>query len=208
MTDEVKFIFKTLLKVPIIILVCYAILNLFSFFFIYFKALGASYVVMQVAVENNYLPATELKELYAYVDEWNDIPMCNNATIIVGKSGSTLYKVTEVSPGVPQTSATYGTADARRRKQYGNTVTCGVTCDYTIVWPLSHREQLEGAGLDSKIGTTGDTVEVAGVRGGANPGFKSETELDTLRKSKRAGLPITITYTVPGLKYYPDMITH
>lgn len=206
MTDEVKFIFKTLLKVPVIILVCYAILNLFSFFFIYFKALGASYVVMQVAVENNYLPATELKELYAYVDEWNDIPMCANATIVVGKSGDTLYRVEEVSPDVPQTSATYGTADARKRKQYGNTVTCGVTCDYTIVWPLSHREQLDGAQLDRE--GAADTTGVVGVSGGTDPGFKSEAEMEAMRNAKRAGIPITITYTVPGLKYYPDMITH
>ena len=51
MSDEVKFIFKTLLKVPVIIVVSFLILNIFAFFFIYFKVLGLSYVVMQTAVK-------------------------------------------------------------------------------------------------------------------------------------------------------------
>ena len=36
MNESVKFIFKTLLKVPVFILVAYAIFNLFAFSFSYF----------------------------------------------------------------------------------------------------------------------------------------------------------------------------
>ena len=69
MSDGVKFIFKTLLKVPIIILVTYAIFNAFAFSLSYFKILGFSYVAMQTAVENNYLPTQELNTLTTYLTD-------------------------------------------------------------------------------------------------------------------------------------------
>lgn len=203
MQDEVKFIFKTLLKVPIIILVSFFILNIFAFFFIYFKVLGTSYVVMQVAVENNYLPTSELVELYNYVNEWNNIPMCSNASIVVYDDGTNVYSMANAS----DTSATYGDNDARTRKQYGKTVTCGVTCDYTLIWPLSYRETIAGAELDAVGGST-DTAGVDGLNGNNFNGFKDSTELDQMRQDKQSHIPITITYTVPGLKYYPDMLTY
>ena len=53
MAENVKFIFKTLIKVPIIIFVTYFIVNLFAFTVSYFRLLGVSYVVLQTAIENN-----------------------------------------------------------------------------------------------------------------------------------------------------------
>jgi hypothetical protein len=192
MSDSVKFIFKTLLKVPIIIFVSFFILNIFAFFFIYFKVLGTSYVVMQVAVENNYLPASELMTLYDYVDEWNDIPMVNNASIIVYDDGTDIYTMQHHA----DTDAVYGDLDARTRKQYGKTVTCGVRCEYTMVWPLDYRE------------TTVNEAGVNGLNGNNFQGFKSEAELEQAREDKLFTFPIEISYTVPGLKYYPDMLTY
>ena len=69
MTDSVKFIFKTLIKVPIFIFVAFFILNIFSIAFIYFKMLGLSYVVMQTAVENNYLPDSEVSMILTYLND-------------------------------------------------------------------------------------------------------------------------------------------
>ena len=192
MEGGVKFIFKTLLKVPIIIFTSFFILNVFAFFFIYFKALGTSYVVMQVAVENNYLPPSELTTLYNYVNDWNTIPMVNNASIIVYNDGTNIYTMTSPS----DTAVAYGDSDARYRKQYGKTVTCGVRCEYTMVWPLDYRE------------TTVNEAGVNGLDGNNFQGFKSEAELAQARQDKLFTFPIEISYTVPGLKYYPDMLTY
>ena len=54
MTDGVKFIFKTLIKVPVYIVAAFGIFNIFAFCFIYFRLLGVSYVVQQTAIENTY----------------------------------------------------------------------------------------------------------------------------------------------------------
>lgn len=204
MSDQVRFIFKTLIKVPIYILVAYGIMNVFAFFFIYFKVLGTSYIVMQMAVENNYLPVAELNELYDYVDNWNNIPMCNNAAIIIAADDGSGRPAVMNYRGE---GAMYGDLDARTRKQYGRTVTCGVRCDYTFVWPLSYRETMKGADYDA-LHT--EDVGVDGFNGGAGNfrGFKDNTELQTMRDNKRSLFHIDIMYTVPGLKYYPDMLTY
>ena len=204
MSDEVKFIFKTLIKVPIMIFVAYVILNIFAFFFIYFKALGMSYVIMQTAVENNYLPTTELRTLYSTINGWNNgqpngIPMVENASIVLDYNGNTPVVMTNINDTSPS-----GTDDARYRRQYGKNVTCGLTLNYTIIWPLSHRETLEGADLDS----TGDTVGVGGFNGGGAAVTTDTNRLRQLRERKAFTFPITLTYTVPGLKYYPDMLTY
>ena len=208
MSDEVKFIFKTLIKVPVIIMVSFFILNVFAFFFIYFKVLGTSYVIMQVAVENNYLPASEIQQLYTYINDWNasagGVPMVENAGIIVFAGGTDVKTMTNISDTTP----IYGEKDARTRKQYGNSVTCGIRCDYTMVWPLSYRETFKGAGYDAVAGETGDTTSTNGLNGDGFDGFKSEDDLEQMRKDKWYTFPIEITYTVPGLKYYPDMLTY
>lgn len=201
MSDEVKFIFKTLIKVPIMIFVAYVILNIFAFFFIYFKALGMSYVVMQTAVENNYLPTSELQTIYNYVDSWNDIAMVEDAKIVIYDDGTTIHTMNSLG----DTAATYGENDARQRKQYGKNVTCGVTLNYTIVWPLSHRETLVGADLDIN---SADNTGVGGFNGNGAAVNSDTKRLEELRERKAYQFPITITYTVPGLKYYPDMLTY
>lgn len=184
MADSVKFIFLTLIKVPIIIFIAYGILNLFAFCFIYFKMLGVSYVVMQTAVENNYLPASELNTLYTYVDSFNNISMVENATIIVGGTGldtsNPNYAVMSNSGDTAATIPDNGTnsSDARSKKQYGRTVTVGVTCDYKFIWPL----------MPNKV-----------------QGMGSTTPPQTNTGRVTANNDITIVYTVPGLRYYPDL---
>ena len=82
MNESVKFIFKTLLKVPVFILVAYAIFNLFAFSFSYFKIMGFSYVAMQTAVENNYFPQTEYNTLTTYLNGL-ETAMLENATLTI-----------------------------------------------------------------------------------------------------------------------------
>ena len=191
MSDGVKFIFKTLFKVPLFILISYGIFNAFAFCFIYFKMLGVSYVVMQTAVENNYLPQTELLTLYNYVNEFNNIEMVENATLIVGAENMDTANPDYVPmANATDTSATVAIAanssDARRKVQYGHTVTVGVTCDYMFVWPLDYRT--------ANRASDGTLVD-------AGSGAMNITSSDVTRNA------ITIVYTVPGLKYYPDLLT-
>lgn len=195
MEDGVKFIFKTLIKVPVIIFFSFFVFNILAFFFMYFKMLGASYVVMQTAVENNYLPAQEAQTLYEFVNTFNDIEMVEDASVVIaadlGTDGS-YYNIRTMSD-VTDTSALYGDADARKRRQYGSTVTVGVTCNYTLIWPLDYRA------------TTAGNTGVAGMSSNTTS-FKSDAQLASDRESAKSKVPITIIYTVPGLKYYPDML--
>jgi len=123
MADNVKFIFKSLLKVPIIIFVTYAVFNLIFFGATYFKVLGLSYVAMQVVVENNYIPDAELATLEAYIDTLEDAAMLSNGTITVQPEGE-------------------ATAN-NKRVQYGTPVTVTVGMDFELLIPLMPHEQVD-----------------------------------------------------------------
>lgn len=223
MSDEVKFIFKTLLKVPVIIMVSFVILNIFAFFFIYFKVLGLSYVVMQTAVENNYLPKTELTTLCNYVYEFEDIPMVTNSAIIVAKDGDNYsYVQSPADATVLQTNSDSQNAEgqgrtytrinlgdsilntATKKVQYGKSVTVGVHCGYKLVWPLGYKETIEGVNVTGA--TQGEGQGVSGLESTTFSGFKSDAELDNGRADKETIMNFDICYTVPGLKYYPDLL--
>lgn len=125
MSDGVKFIFKTLIRIPVIIMVCYAVFNVFTFGTSYFRMLGLSYVAMQTAVENNYIPSEEETALTEYMNSIES----------------------EILTNVQFTDDTDLGETARKR--YGDTVTVGVTGHYRFVWPLQPKEQHVGnAGVD------------------------------------------------------------
>lgn len=176
MADGVKFIFKTLLKVPIIIFTCYLVLNLFTFAHTYFKALGFSYVVMQTAVENNYIPASEQYALQNYCDTLNNSSeMMSNVSIIAKNSEGNNSK-----------------------QQYGKAFTAGVSYRYRVIWPLMPHEQYnnyDDARVEGLHGT--DTT-------GGNAS-DAELEERMKDDKHDIGLNIVIKYTVPGLKYYADL---
>lgn len=166
MAENVKFIFKSLIKVPVIILVVYAVFNVFAFSLSYFKILGFSYVAMQTVVENNYIPEQERNTLDTYLNSM-ETSMLENLTL----ECSTSNKV-----------------------QYGTPVTVTVSAHYRFVWPLMPNEQRTGAAAtgmnDQDIGTE-----------------LTDSELEALRQSREDNPVnnIVISYTVPGLKYYPDL---
>ena len=183
MSGGVRFIFKTLIRVPIIIMAFYLVFNLFAFSLTYFKLLGFSYVVMQTAVENNYLPQQEMDSLNKYLADLTDTGVVDNATLITVGS----------KPGESLQDANGNTSGAKR--QYGSKVTIGVQAHYRWVWPLTVKE--------TTVGETG----VEGMNGNSFNGFKSDAELEQARKSyeENPDNNIIIKYTVPGLKYYPDL---
>lgn len=214
MTDGVKFIFKTLLKVPVIIFVSFFVFNILVFFLIYFKMLGFSYIVMQTAVENNYLPNSELESLLAYADRMdaeNSYSQANTSIICYfnpNDSNDPTYdhrvktSVTNNVMGDAATCAAFGDSygDATKRKQYGKVSRIGVYTEYTVIWPLDYRDTT----------TTGRVAGFAPDGSGQadTTSFKSESELEQLREDNKVTIPIRIVYSVPGLKYYPDLINY
>lgn len=129
MSDDVKFIFKTLIKVPVIIFESYLIFNLFCFMFIFFKTLGIQYVVMQTVVENNYIPASDLTKLEDYLGD--------------------LEQIQFVLPQDNDGNKTEIITDGNVRTQYGNVKEVGVRVVYEFQWPLMPNEQKQsGVAVD------------------------------------------------------------
>lgn len=158
MNDSVKFIFRTLLRVPIIILVSYLIFNLFAFTFTYFRLLGYSYVAMQTVVENNFIPPDELNTLTDYLNSLE--------TGIVSNLSVTCD--TDIS-----------SPDENNIKvQYGTPIKVTVSAKYTWVFPLVNT---------------------------AASGPDDSAHADGLVYNENDNNNIVISYTVPGLKYYPDL---
>ena len=182
MSDSVKFIFKTLIKVPCYIMVAYFILNIFAFAHTYFKMLGFSYVVMQTAVENNYLPETEYNQLNSYLSR-QGTSFCANPRIVIhdAADGSIL--------------PAYGHPYSRR--QYGSKVCVGVEYDFRMIWPLMPVSSTEAttAGVDTwnSQAATYDPI-----------GDPNDPD-DDMRDRGNGWNHVVIKYTVPGLKYYPDL---
>jgi len=175
MSESVAFIFKTLIKVPIIIFTAFFIMNCFAFAFIYFKVLGFSYVLMQEAVENNYVAPRQADQIRTYL--WNlqdEIPMCRNATIIVGLDSTGTPVLWNMTPtgavdlqdtvtGHHIGNLTYGDVideynygkNAGIRQQYGATKSIGIHCEYEFVWPLSYQYTHGQRNVDGYTGTVG-----------------------------------------------------
>lgn len=215
MADSVKFIFTTLIKVPIIIFISFFIFNIFAFFFIYFKVLGLSYVAMQEVVENNYITTSQFNQLNNYFAQINAIPMASNTALIVGadSAGNALYTMDGVTfrninsnAGATLASAS---SSALSRSQYGRSKTIGIHCNYTIVWPLSYNQangtttgvvgnednQLYNS-VEANYNAAGDpyTDNAVAYTGDINAG-----------PGHYVGIPLNIYYNVPGLKYYADL---
>lgn len=177
MGDAVKSIFRILIGVPIIILVCFAIFNVFAFGLSYFKILGLSYVAMQTAIENNYIPQEDRYTIENYMNTLETAVLSN-----IKFTNDTDFN----------------------KKQYGEPVKVGVEARYNFIWPLTPREQTVGElGVEGLRGP----VELEGSVGTPTTGWKSDAEIRQYRKEKmeRAKSNIVIEYKVPGLKYYPDL---
>ena len=173
MTDSVKFIFKTIIKVPCIIAVTYLIFNIFGFTYTCIRVLGIAQVVQQVAVENNYIPSDERSYLESYLTNMDSGTPYIDSLVLTDVDGN-----------------------AFTRKQYGDTVTVGVKCNYQFIIPLTPKDQLADPN-DSFKGVDG-----TGTSQYADPGV-IESRRNTSKF--RPKVNIEFNFTVPGLKYYPDL---
>lgn len=195
MQDDVKFIFKSLIKVPVIIFEVYFVFNIFCLMFIFFKTLGYSYVVMQTVVENNYVPAQEVQSLDNQLRELRKIQF-------VGGDENNYALAHIVIDGESVNPGNVTGNGKNTRTQYGTVKQCGVTVMYTIQWPLRPDEQTS----DYKNGGIGARA-VDGLNAGQSVSYASGQDMENRRNDHwhTVRLPITITYKVPGLQYYPDL---
>lgn len=194
MEDSVKFIFKTLIKVPVIIVVSFLIFNIFAFVISYTRLLSFSYIVMQVATENNYIPNSEKNMLENYASEletaimpevrvmYNRVGNADENTILGDKLDNS------VNSAYPD--------DSGSRRQYGKAVRVGVAGRIVLMFPLTTKETLQNV-----------DAGVNGFRGGngVDNSIADEATLQQRREAKKSDFWISIMYTVPGLQYYPDL---
>lgn len=175
MADNVKFIFKTLIKVPVLIFVMYGVFNLFAFSYSYFRVLGISYVAMQTAIENNYLPSQELNTLNSYLQTL-ETSVLDNVSVTCD---------TDISVGGIQ----------NKKVQYGTPIKVTVSAHYRFLWPLLPTEQVDNG------------IAASGLDGPNSGSTLSDDQLEELRNeyAENPNNNIVITYTIPGLKYYPDL---
>ncbi len=205
MSDSVKFIFKTLIKVPCIILGAFAVMNLFAFLFIYFKVLGLSYVVMQEVAENNYITTSQFNQINNYMEEINNIIMVENASLIIGvdSAGDPVWCNMDASNSnrmvkQPVTALDESSSkSAFTRTQYGASRVIGVHCNYTIVWPLDYNT---ANGDTDGVDGNSDNTEYNSVQ-------TTYKQPDNMKKSVvgellKVTIPIDIYFVIPGLKYY------
>lgn len=186
MSDGVKFIFKTLIKVPIIICVSFFIFNIFAFTVSYFRIVSASNTIQQAVMDNNYLIESDKETFNKYLGDLGTACL-TDIKLIIDTDGN------DYNPG------TY--TEHNVRKQYGHTVTCGVTARFRPIIPLMYNETLQ----DGKVRGYGSMADES-VSGGT----KTDAELQRLReeKNKDAGGNITIVGKVIGMQYYSDLDTN
>ena len=178
MTDSLRFIFKTLIKIPFFIMVIYFIANIFFFSLFYFKFTGISYSVMNTGMENNYIPPSELATLKNTVEKIDaDSDLIQGAKIVVDGSN--------------------------QRKQYGTPITVGVEYRYRWLTPLMPQDTGQRpADLNSGSSIVDDSTASEGNINMSQA--EAQRRIDEL-SNRSLNSPIQIIYKVPGLQYYPDL---
>lgn len=194
--NSVASIFKTLVKVPIVIVVSYLILNIFAFALSYFRILGASYSLQQIIMENNYLPEQEAQSFQKYLKSLETDFLTNITPVVHNLDEPTEYPgFGRDSDGrVISTGLTNGVWGSNERTQYGNTTICGIVSDFKALFPWRY-DQLTQAG-----GVEGWRVEDNEY---TNAGFRTDEELHRDRLFSTA--KIDIIHPVIGLQYYTDL---
>ena len=203
MERGVSFIFRTLIKVPIIIMVSFFIFNIFAFTVSYFKVIGAVNAIQQVAIDNNFLPPEDVKTFEDYLAQEVNTTYLKNAQIIINTDGIDFDKQFINADGqrvdVDMNDFDPRNTSVNERKQYGNTITVGVTAEYRFIWPLMHIETLE----DGSVQGYGPG---AGQANGVDETFTTADQQEAERKRRADSVGnITVVNKVIGMQYYSDL---
>lgn len=204
MENGVTWIFRKLIKVPVIILVSFGILNIFAFTVSYFRIVGASNTLQQAVMDNNYLTKADEETFKDYLASLETAYLQNIRLVIDtevdNKKASPNYEAIEAS------------GNTNTRKQYGNVIDVGVVAEYKFIMPLQHTETLK----DGKVAGYGGTSTGAsgGIRGdldtyrGDTAATQSvNTDFDDLKggRADKFGGTIAIVNRVIGMQYYSDL---
>lgn len=181
MEDALKFIFKTLIKIPFIIMITYFIANLLLFSLFYFKFTGISYSVMNTAMENNFIPDNEYKIIEKTIKD------IEGSSVLIGKD-----------------SAKIVVNGSNKREQYGTPITVGVEYKYRwltplMPWDLGQTPSSYGSGssiIDDSTASEGNFSSITAE--------EAKRRIDVL-SDRSLTSPIRIVYKVPGLQYYADL---
>lgn len=206
MDGGVKFIFKTLIRVPCLIVAAYMIFNLFCFTLTYFKMMGASYAIMQVAMENNYIPEQELKSLNSYVQQFNSEVSNNNVAEANGTGMISDISITKstntVIAGRDESGNHFERVEVGDRKQYGEIITYGLSYRYNWIWPLRSDQLFKTTGETDN--TDGSSRGVAGLSNGSTS-MRSRAQYIQENGTVDSAGTISFNHSVPGLQYYSDL---
>lgn len=178
---DVKFIFKTLAKVPIYIMIAFSVLNLFAFTLSYFRIVGASYTLQQAVMDNNFLTQADLDSYNKYLDKLETSYLTDVHVVINTDAGE-----------VDTTRTTF----INERHQYGNVVDIGVASTYRFIMPLDIRQQTVG-----EKGVQG----MEGLAGTKTSTYLTKEEMKAKRERNVVGGNIDVVNTVVGLQYYSDL---
>lgn len=139
MDDTVKTVFKTLIKVPCIILIAYIIFNIFAFVVSYFRLVSLSYVVQQTVIQNNYIPGDEEAQLIQYIND------NVNSSLLVN------IKVEVSQNSIGDISGNTQTIKSNNKCQYGASLYLKIHANFNILNPVVPFTEAEG--LDGTMGT-------------------------------------------------------
>ena len=195
MSDGVSFIFRTLIKVPVVIFSSFLVFNLIMFTFAYSQALGISYVVMQTVAENNYLSGSQLQQINNTLADFNSIEYVQ-VNLIGGTTNSgNDYAYLDTNGNVIRVGGEEVSLDSnssvKSKRQFGSSVICGIRYNYKMIWPLMSEDKTGDGGLSEDGRLTGDGAGMHQLE------YNEELEED--------GIDIVLAYKVPCLKYYPDI---
>lgn len=221
MSEQVIFIFKTLIKIPVYTLIVYIVFNCFAFGGAYFKMLGASHAIEMMVIEDNFLTQTNREiiapngtEAYGNANSFvgslvtgitprvtvidcveGDDPLNDNSIACSAEIDNRI----DVIGNVDATTVRVRHSEDTNRTQFGTMRTCGIIWQYQFILPLvPHRAVSEGqdavGGWDRFNNGGGDSyLDI------------DEATADNLRRNQIGTFNIEFLYHIPGMKYYADL---
>lgn len=201
--SSVASIFKTLVKVPIVIVVSYLILNIFAFALSYFRILGASYSLQQIIMENNYLPEQEAASFARYLKSLETDFLTNVSAVVYTDIDPSMSYTGRDDAGALLKSTTYsGVIGNNSRTQYGSTAAVGIVSNFKALFPWRYDQMFQNS--DAKKNYSGGGVEGWKVDNNIDSmNFRSDEDLHKNRLFSTAR--IDIIHPVIGLQYYSDL---
>ena len=178
MSDGVKFVFKTLFKVPVIILAAYLLMNILGLATTFFRVQGVQYGLENVVTENNYISRADLTKLMPQVwalgyskddaGQWRKIAYVDEIGFLVQNESGDEFRVPIPAPNTTGTNASIAAeniitnanmhfADSTNsplaRSQYGRSKVVGCYADYVVLWPLTvYDNSVTGSSFDGNPG--------------------------------------------------------